>query len=63
MRLHLTEVVPERVELTNLQNEYATVMQQIADLQQENESMMTRLKELEPAIESAEETSVELITE
>lgn len=63
MRLHLTEVIPERVELTNLQNEYATVMQQIADLQRENEDMVTRLKELEPANESAEEASVDLITE
>jgi len=43
----MTEVISEKVELTKLEKEYDTVMQQIALLQQENISMMKRLKEIE----------------
>lgn len=43
----MAEVVPEKMELTKLEEEYDKVMQEIAILQQENISMTKRLRELE----------------
>lgn len=43
----MMEVIPEKVELTKLEKEYDTVMQQIAILQQENMNMRNRINELE----------------
>jgi len=54
----MIEVVPEKVELTKLEEEYDDVMQQIAILQQENMSMMNKLKELERNETNSEENSV-----
>ncbi|XP_022181981.1 C-Myc-binding protein homolog [Myzus persicae] len=47
MRTNMAEVIPEKMELTKLEEEYDAVMQEIAILQQENTSMTNRLKELE----------------
>ncbi|XP_026804187.1 c-Myc-binding protein homolog [Rhopalosiphum maidis] len=58
IRMNMTEVVPEKVELTKLEEEYDDVMQQIAILQQENMSMMNKLKELERNETNSEENSV-----
>lgn len=44
MRVHFIKFVPERKELGNLQEEYDTVMKQIAALQQENSDMKRKLK-------------------
>jgi hypothetical protein len=58
IRMNMIEVVPEKVELTKLEEEYDDVMQQIAILQQENMSMMNKLKELERNETNSEENSV-----
>jgi len=47
MRMNMAEVIPEKMELTKLEEEYDTVMQEIAILQQENMSMTKKIKELE----------------
>ncbi|KAL5239038.1 hypothetical protein ACI65C_006577 [Semiaphis heraclei] len=47
MRMNMAEVIPEKMELTKLEEEYDTVMQEIATLQQENMNMTKKLKELE----------------
>jgi len=43
----MTEIIPEKVELTKLEEEYDTVIQEIAILQQDIINMTNRLKELE----------------
>jgi len=47
MRMNMAEVIPEKIELTKLEEEYDAVMQEIAKLQQENMNMTKKLKELE----------------
>jgi len=43
----MTEIIPEKVELIKLEEEYNTLMQEIAILQQDIINMTNRLKELE----------------
>jgi len=43
----MTEVISEKLKLTKLKEEYETVMQQIAILQQDNTSIKNILKEFE----------------
>lgn len=57
IRTNMTEVISEKVELTKLEEEYDTVMQQIAILQQENMNLMNKLKELERNESNSEENS------
>lgn len=45
--MNMAEVIPEKIELTKLEEEYDAVMQEIAKLQQENMNMTKKLKELE----------------
>ncbi|XP_003245126.1 uncharacterized protein LOC100571712 [Acyrthosiphon pisum] len=47
IRTNMTEIIPEKVELTKLEEEYNTVIQEIAILQQDIINMTNRLKELE----------------
>jgi len=47
IRTNMTKIIPEKVELTKLEEDYDTVMQEIAILQQEIITMTNRLKELE----------------
>lgn len=47
MRTNMTEVISEKLKLTKLKEEYETVMQQIAILQQDNTSIKNILKEFE----------------
>lgn len=47
MRTHFTENIPERAELMKLRNEYATVMQDIEVLQQENRNIKEMLEQTE----------------
>lgn len=43
----MAEVIPEKIELTKLEEEYDAVMKEIDILQQENMHMTNTLKELE----------------
>lgn len=43
----MTESIPEKVELTKLEEDYNTIIQEIATLQQDITNMTNRLKELE----------------
>lgn len=43
----MTESIPEKVELTKLEEDYNTIMQEIAAFQQDIINMTNRLKELE----------------
>jgi len=43
----MTKIIPEKVELTKLEKDYDTIMQEIAILQEEILTMTNRLKELE----------------
>lgn len=47
MRLHMAADIPERVNLTNLQNEYSCIMKRIDELQKENMSMLKTINEIE----------------
>ncbi|XP_060875654.1 c-Myc-binding protein homolog [Metopolophium dirhodum] len=47
IRTNMTEIIPEKVELTKLEQDYNTVMQEIAILQQDIINITNRLKELE----------------
>jgi len=39
--------IPERVKLTNLQNEYSAIMKRIDELQQDNRKMLKIINEIE----------------
>lgn len=47
MRTNMTEIIPEKVELTKLGEEYDTLIQEISILQQEIMNMTNKLNELE----------------
>lgn len=47
MRTHMAADIPERVKLTNLQNEYSAIMKRIDELQQDNRKMLKIINEIE----------------